>query len=555
MLFAPRELPPLSPDVAHDDGSYSAWVQRREEERRGRKAHPSGPDLRLVMVAPTPAAVAMQRTLSGLCAQRDGAWSLTVVTTPERHAEVVSLVRSGLRGRHRRTARTIVGAPAAPGRDLFALGLTATAAAPVALVFAGDVWAPDTVAQLRRALTPTGVVYADEDRLTRGGEHIEPRLKPDYSPDFLGSTSYVGRPLAVGSHVSAILSDLIADVDDIEHAYALHACAAAESVTHVAEVLCHRTDNDDVVPGRAVTLRGANDPGIMWPRATKTRIDIVIPFRDEPRFLRTCIDSVTATTHHDDIDVRFLLVDNGSLEPETLTLIEELDRRQDVQILRDDRPFNWARLNNAAAEATAGDVLLFLNNDIEAPRSAWLDALCAHALRPDVGAVGARLLYPDGRLQHCGIVVGLGGAAGHPLAGLAEGQPGYLSMATATRECSAVTGACLATRREVFDLLGGFDESLGVDLNDVDFCLRAARAGYRTLYEPSAELIHHESPSRGTAGGVGDVLTFVDRWRDYIEAGDRYFNVHLTRADPSCGLARDDEENAWRRWYSTLRTQ
>ena len=161
-------------------------------------------------------------------------------------------------------------------------------------------------------------------------------------------------------------------------------------------------------------------------------------------------------------------------------------------------------------------------------------------------------MYPDGRLQHCGVVVGLTGAAGHPLAGLAPDAPGYLHMAVATRECSAVTGACLATRREVFEELGGFDEQLGVDLNDIDFCLRAARHGFRTLYEPTAELVHHESPSRGTAGGTEDVVNFLRQWKGYITEGDPYFSQRLTRADPSCGLARDDEEDAWSRWHSTL---
>jgi GT2 family glycosyltransferase len=125
-------------------------------------------------------------------------------------------------------------------------------------------------------------------------------------------------------------------------------------------------------------------------------------------------------------------------------------------------------------------------------------------------------------------------------------------MAAHPRECSAVTGACLATRREVFEQLGGFDESLGVDLNDVDYCLRAWQNGYRVVYEPGAELIHYESPSRGTAGGVGDTINFVARWKSYIDARDPYFNPHLTREDSSCALAGPDEQEAWRRWHSTL---
>ncbi len=283
-------------------------------------------------------------------------------------------------------------------------------------------------------------------------------------------------------------------------------------------------------------------------------MSILIPFRDEPRLLRTCVDSVVATTGMH-ASVELVLIDNGSSDLETLTLVERLDEHPDVRVVRDPRPFNWAALNNAGALLARGDVLLFLNNDIEAHQSGWLSALCAQALRSDVGVAGARLLYPDRRLQHCGLVVGLTGAAGHVLGGLAEDEAGYLRMAVSTRECSAVTGACLATRRDVFELLDGFDEELGVDLNDVDYCLRAATLGLRTIYEPTAELIHHESPSRGTAGGVGDVVKFVDRWKDYIAEGDRYFNPHLTRADPSCRLARPSEKDDWNTWYATLTMQ
>jgi GT2 family glycosyltransferase len=232
--------------------------------------------------------------------------------------------------------------------------------------------------------------------------------------------------------------------------------------------------------------------------------------------------------------------------------VEALEQDPDIAVLRDSRPFNWAALNNRAVTLSRGDLFVFLNNDIEARRPGWLPALSAHALRPDVGAVGARLLYPEGRVQHCGVVVGMGGAAGHPLVGLPGEAAGYIGLATVTRECSAVTGACLATRREIFEQLGGFDESLGVDLNDIDYCLRADTKGYRTVYEPSAELTHHESPSRGTAGGAGDIVRFIRRWQEYITQGDRYFNPHLTRIDASCGLTRPEEEDVWNQWYSTV---
>jgi GT2 family glycosyltransferase len=285
------------------------------------------------------------------------------------------------------------------------------------------------------------------------------------------------------------------------------------------------------------------------PRTVRTAT-IVIPFRDEPHFLRACIDSIDRTVG--EVSPNFVLVDNGSLQPETLTLLERLDERSDVCVRRDDRPFNWAALNNAAAGIANGDLLLFLNNDVEARTPGWLDAMCGQAERPDVGVVGARLLYPDHRLQHCGVVLGLGGAAGHVLVGLEESAPGYLAMATTTRECSAVTGACLATRRDVFEEHGPFDESLGIDLNDIDYCLRVGHSGLRVLYEPMAEFIHHESPSRGTAGGIRDIKLFVDRWKPSILAGDPYLNANLTRVDSSCALRAPDEEEWWQRWYVGL---
>ncbi len=480
-------------------------------------------------------------------------------------------MHSSLSRRHRRRIRTVVGAKGAGPAELLSLGMAEYHDTPVALIFPGDVWAPDATALLGASLTPRGVVYADEDRVVTDGSYAMARLKPDFSPDFLLSSSYIGRPLAIGSELVRDFPRFdVPDCGALEHACALYACEVADSVAHLSEVLCHRSDDDwgtsasSSLPvedalrrrGDAAAVAAGPAPGTFRVRRhspAETSTSILIPFRDEPQLLRTCVDSVMATTMDHDVEV--VLIDNGSSDPETLSLIERLADRPGVVVLGDARPFNWPQLNNAGARVARGDVLLFLNNDIEAHATGWLSALCAHALRADVGAVGARLLYPDRRLQHCGLVVGLTGAAGHPLTGLPEDEVGYLNMAAVTRECSAVTGACLATRREIFEQLQGFDESLGIDLNDVDYCLRAGAEGFRTIYEPSAELIHYESPSRGTAGGVGDVVKFIDRWKDYITEGDRYFNRNLTRADPSCGLARPEEQDAWKRWYATLTNQ
>jgi GT2 family glycosyltransferase len=284
----------------------------------------------------------------------------------------------------------------------------------------------------------------------------------------------------------------------------------------------------------------------------RTSVSAIVPFRDGAAFLRTCTDSVTATTG--DVDLQFVLVDNSSVEPETLSLLDRLDARDDVTVLRDDRSFNWAALNNAAVDAAQGDVLLFLNNDIEARHRGWMGILAAQALRPDVAAVGARLLYPGGRVQHSGVVIGIG-AAGHTLVGLPADQPGYMGLAVLTRDCSAVTGACMASRRTLFEELGGFDEELGIDTNDIDFCLRARQQGYRVLYEPMAELTHYESPSRGKAGSVPDIRRFMLRWDEQIETGDPFLNRHLTRLDGSCALRQPDEEEQLHQWRLILQGQ
>ncbi len=569
VLFAHRVLPAPRPDVAQDPGPFSEWVLRREL-RRPPVGRPQPEPLHMVMVMagePPPETV---RTLHALQQQTATQWSLTVVVRRSWQVAFTALLTvSGLQ-RSSRRVRVECAEDTSPAHHMLDLGLTAARGAHLSLLFPGDLWAPDAVAQLSGRLSPRTVVYADEDSVAADGTHVDPRLKPVYSPEFLLSSSYMGRPLAIGSDLTRQLTSATDDLALAEHDLALRSCELADEVVHLPEVLCHRlvAPPDTPSPGghdvrhveAAVQRRGEAAEVLPGPAKGTYRIrrrssgeptaTVIVPFRDEPRLLRTCIESIDATHERRRFD--FVLVDNDSVQPETLTLVERLARRDDVTVLRDDRPFNWSALNNTAAKVATGDVLIFLNNDIEARDAGAIDVLSAQAVRPGIGAVGARLVYPDGRLQHCGVVIGLGGAAGHPLAGLDADQPGYLNMAISTRECAAVTGACLATRRAVFESLGGFDEALGVDLSDVDFCLRAQRAGMRVLYEGTAELVHHESPSRGFAGGARDIGLFVERWRSSIDAGDPYLNPNLTRIDSSCALRGPDEGGMWDRWYASL---
>ncbi len=253
---------------------------------------------------------------------------------------------------------------------------------------------------------------------------------------------------------------------------------------------------------------------------------LIIPTRDHPALLSRLVASVRATSTGGAVEI--VVVDNGSVEPASIVLLDALRARPDVLVLSHPGPFNFSRMCNEAARASKGDVLVFLNDDTAALTPGWLDRLAAHALDPAVGAVGAKLTYPDGRLQHVGVLVGMGESAGH-FGALAPGDdPGWADRNLVVHEVAAVTGACLAVARDKFEAVGGFDEvHLPVELSDIDLCLKLNERGWQTIVDPTVHLMHEESASRGGATlrrlDVYDRerAVFVERWR------------HVLRDDPT----------------------
>jgi O-antigen biosynthesis protein len=246
------------------------------------------------------------------------------------------------------------------------------------------------------------------------------------------------------------------------------------------------------------------------------------------------LDGLLEATEYPDIEV--VIVDNDSREPETAALFARYRDDPRVRVVPVPGAFNFSDLSNRGAASATGPVLLFLNNDIEVLEPGWLGEMVRHAVRPEIGAVGAKLLYPDHTIQHGGIVLGIGGVAGHSHLGAADADPGYFCRMVIAHEVSAVTGACLAMRAAVFAQVGGFDaDALKVAFNDVDLCLRIRQAGYRIIWTPFAKLIHHESKSRGAEDTPekqkrfeGEVLTMLDRWGPELRA-DPYYNINLSR--------------------------
>jgi GT2 family glycosyltransferase len=252
------------------------------------------------------------------------------------------------------------------------------------------------------------------------------------------------------------------------------------------------------------------------------RVSVIIPTRDGLTMLRRCLDAVERTDH---TDFEVVIVDNGSREDATLAFLATTAHR----VLRAPGPFNFSRLNNRAVHETAGRYLVFLNNDTEPCDPGWLRSLEEHAQRPEVGAVGAKLLYPDGRIQHAGIAVGIGDLAGHPYRFRREQE-----TPDEVRNVSAVTAACLMMRRECFEAVSGFDECLPVNSNDVDLCLRLRSHGYLVVYTPHAVLRHFESQTRGARALPDDARLMTRRWRDVLRS-DPYYNPNLVwpRRPPS----------------------
>jgi O-antigen biosynthesis protein len=266
-------------------------------------------------------------------------------------------------------------------------------------------------------------------------------------------------------------------------------------------------------------------------------VSIIIPTRDRADLLRRCLAALRPAIEAYPGRCEIFVVDNGSTEPDARALIDSLSS-PDVRVASLEEPFNWSVINNEAVRTASGAVLLFLNNDAFMKDSTVLSRLVAQAMRPDVGAVGARLLYEDNVIQHAGILLGVDGHSAHDGAGLHAADPGYFGRHHLARRASAVTGACLATRRAVFDEVRGFDPSFAVTCNDSDYCLRIGERGYKTIYDPAIMLYHLESRTRaGSATGAAadqqsnEEMRFRSRWSARV-AQDPFYNPHFERHSP-----------------------
>jgi O-antigen biosynthesis protein len=558
------------------DDSYAAWVKEfdtvgtreRIVLRRNLRTLRRHPLISIVIPVYNPDLVYLSAAINSVRAQIYGKWELciaddastdpSVAQTLKEHAAADSRIKVTFRERNGHIAACSNSALQLANGEW------------VALLDQDDLLpehALAVVAATIRDYPEAGLIYSDEDKIDQSGARCSPFFKPDWNPELLLGQNYISH---LGVYRRALLLEIGGFREGYEgsqdHDLALRCVEKLQraQIRHIPRVLYHWR----MIEGSAAAVSEAKPyaqeaarraiadhlqrkdiPGTIvpcpenpyWYRviydlpSPAPLVSVIIPTRDQVALLQRCLTSLRENTDYTPIEI--VIIDNGSTEPETHALFRDLSQNPSVQILTDTSEFNFSRLINQGARAARGEVLALLNNDIETEKTGWLREMVSHAIRPEVGAVGARLWYPDGRLQHAGVVLGLHGLASHAFQRF---PPQPISPMNRTfvlsQNYSAVTAACMVLRKAIFDDLGGFDENLPNNFNDVDFCLRLRERGWQIIWTPYADLIHHESASRGHVSGPAEYAQVSreaaymhKKWGEQLQR-DPFYNPNLSHS-------------------------
>lgn len=409
-----------------------------------------------------------------------------------------------------------------------------------------------------------GLLYSDEDKLTTYGLRFNPYFKSDWNPELLLSQNYICHFIVIKSLLLKEIKGFREGVDgsqDWDLIFRVTEKLKDQEIVHIPHILYHwRVIPESVAHGTAAKpyavlaakkvvedhLERVAEKGevSIVESLSNLRVKFSLPInpplvslivltKDKVTLLKKCISSIVTKTNYPSFEI--IVVDNGSKEEATFQYFAEISKDSRIKILKIDEPFNFSRLNNLASKEAKGEVFGFLNNDLEVINKDWLTEMVSFALRKGVGAVGAKLWYPNNLLQHGGVILGIGGVAGHSHKGIERGNPGYFNRAVLTQNLSAVTAACMIIQKSIFENISGFNEKeLSVAFNDIDFCLRLKDAGFRNVYAPYAELFHYESASRGYENTPQKFSRFEceveymqNRWKNILK-NDPYYNPNLT---------------------------
>jgi GT2 family glycosyltransferase len=569
-------LPPYEVEVdiaeyAQTEDPYFLWVQqnelRKSDVARLRDASAVlayRPLISVLMPTYNPPELYLREAIESVITQIYDNWELCIADDASRapHVRAVLEEYQAIDSRIKVEFRSTNGHIAHASNS--ALGLATGEF--VALFDHDDILTPDALYENARLLNghpDADMIYSDEDKVDDVGKRSNPYFKPDWAPDSFLSRNYVShlgvyrrslvsevggfRPGFEGSQDYDLVLRIVEKTNRIHHIprvlyhWRIHSLSVASGVgvksyaydaamNAIAEAMHRRGE-----PGRVEMLK--NDPGNYIVRYDLTRdwkVSIIIPTRDHADDLERCLASIFAKSTYRNIEV--IILDNGSVEQATSVCFAKWKALEPsrLKVVRHDVPFNYSEINNYAVRQSTGEIVLLLNNDTEIIAPQWIEAMLEQAQRPTIGCVGAKLLYEDGTIQHAGVVLRIGGVAGHSHRFYDGDAPGYYHIIKTVNNYSAVTAACLMIRRDVWDEVGGLDEQLSVAFNDVDFCLRVRAAGYLNVYVPHAELYHYESKSRGfddtpkkIARSIGEQQFMQERW-NVSSTDDPFYSPHLS---------------------------
>lgn len=406
------------------------------------------------------------------------------------------------------------------------------------------------------------VLYSDEDKIDMAGKkYFDPNFKPDLNIDLLCSMNYICHLFVVKKTIIDKIGMLRSEFDGAQdHDFILRCVEVAQSVYHIPKVLYHWRCHINSTAANPESKLYAFEAGrkaveehykrigvpakvehssfygmfhtkFCWEE--QPLISILIPNKDHIEDLKKCMESIEQKSTYRNFE--FVVIENNSTEEETFAYYKEIAKKENVQVVYYKGGFNFSKINNFGAKYAKGEYLLLLNNDTEIITPECLQELLGYCMREDVGIVGAKLCYDDDTIQHAGVVIGFGGMAGHAFIESSRFDTGYMGRIMCAQDYSAVTAACMMTKKSVYNAVGGLTEALEVAFNDIDYCLKVRELGKLVVYNPYAELYHYESKSRGmedTPEKVerfnSEVAKFCERWEDILQKGDPYYNPNLT---------------------------
>lgn len=439
-----------------------------------------------------------------------------------------------------------------------------------------DIIVPQALYEIVKVLNEhpnTEIAYTDEDKISMDGKmYFEPNFKPDFSIDLLHSVNYICHIFVVKKTIVDEIGEFRSEYDGAQdYDFILRCCEKTEHIYHIPQVLYHWRAHPDSTAEDPESKRYAFEAGkkaiqehyyrIGWDAVVEDgeylgiyrskfkisgnpKVSIIILNKDHIDDLDKCINSILKKSSYQNYEI--VVAENNSEEEETFVYyntISEMDARIKVVYWKGEGGFNYSAINNFAAKSATGEYFLLLNNDIEVISEDWLQEMLGYCQRQEVGIVGAKLYYPDHTIQHAGVVLGMGGIAGHILCQASGDEPGYNGRLVNVQDMTAVTAACMMVKKSVYEEVQGLDESFKVAFNDIDFCMKVREKGYLVVFTPYAELYHYESKSRGLEDTpekqmrfAGEIKKFQEKWEAELKKGDPYYNPNLSLQEGDCSL-------------------